>query len=314
MRRWFSAPLTLVALTCALAAAPVAIADLQIGGNTVTADTAATAYPSQPGVTYNGTLNTDTATYHDLDYLALTANAGETIEFTFQNTTVGSNPSFPLTCDNYCEEFLSLDKPNPAYPPPPDALGLCDGAGTRATYGDTEIFDWTFGAAGTYYMIIEDDGDLPLSYSVSYRIVSASGGTDSCLPSGTTGGGTGTGSGCKHHCTTGSGHGSKTSPPPPLVRFVRVVPTQRGTTVKATLTLGQWAKSVRIQLLLRQRTIASIRRAPLGPGRHKFKLVLPGKYQRMLAARHKLSLVVRFTVHGKSGATKTITRRLTLSS
>lgn len=298
----------------ALAAAPVAVADLQIGGSAISDDTAATAYPSQPGVTYSGTLKTDTSTYHDLDYLALTANAGETIEFTFQNTTVGPNPSFPLTCDNYCEEFLSLDKPNPSYPPPPDALGLCNGAGTRATYGDTEIFDWTFGAAGTYYMIIEDDGDLPLTYSVSYRIVSASGGTDSCVSGGTTGGGAGTG--CKHHCGTHGGGGSttSTSPPPPLVRFVRVAPTQRGTTVKATLTLGQWAKSVRIQLLLRQKTIASVRRAPLGPGRHKFKLVLPGKYQRMLAARHKLSMVVRLTVHSKSGATKTFNRRVTLSS
>jgi hypothetical protein len=309
MRRWIPIALLVVG---ALAATPVAIADIQTSSGTVAADTAATAYPTQPGITYDGTLKPDTATYHDLDYLALTvANAGETIQFTDRNTTTGINP---LTCSEYCPVYLSLDKPNPNYPPPPDALGLCDGAGTIATYGDTEVFNWTFGTPGTYYMIMESDGDLPLSYSASYRVVSASGGTDSCLSGGTTGGGTGTGSGCKHHCTTGSGHGSTTQPPPPLVRFVRVVPTQRGTTVKATLTLGQWAKSVRIQLLLRQNSIASIRRAPLGPGRHKFKLVLPGKYQRMLAARHKLALVVRLTVHGKSGATKTLTRRVTLSS
>lgn len=298
----------------ALAAAPVAIADIQTSGGTVAADTAATAYPAQPGLTYTGTLNPDTSTYHDLDYLALTANAGETVQITFQNTTVGSKPSFPLTCDNYCEEFLSLDKPNPNYPPPPDALGLCDGAGTRATYGDTEIFDWTFGAAGTYYMIIEDDGDLPLSYAASYQVVSPSGGTDSCLTSGTTGGGGGgTGSGCKHHCKTGGG-GSTSSPPPPLVRFVRVVPRQRGTTVKATLTLGQWAKSTRVALLSHRKTIVAIRRTPLGPGRHRFKLTLPASYQRMLKARHKLSLVVGLTVHGKSGTTETFTRRVTLSS
>src|SRR5437588_8295355 len=165
MSRWFTVPATALAFALALAAAPNAIADLQIGSSTVAADTAATAYPSQPGVTYHGTLNPDTATYHDLDYLAVTvANAGETIQFTFQNTTTSTDPRFPLTCDNYCEEFLSLDKPNPSYPPPPDALLLCDGAGTRATYGDTEIFNWTFGTPGTYYMIMEDDGDLPLSY------------------------------------------------------------------------------------------------------------------------------------------------------
>jgi hypothetical protein len=96
------------------------------------------------------------------------------------------------------------------------------------------------------------------------------------------------------------------------VRFVRVVPTQRGTTVRATLTLGQWAKTVRLQLLLHQKTITSVRRAPLGPGRHKFKLALPGKYQRMLAAHHKLSLVVRLTVHGKSGVIETFNRHVTL--
>jgi hypothetical protein len=301
-----------VLLIGALAAAPVAIADIQTGGGTVAADTAATAYPAQPGVTYNGTLNPDTSTYHDLDYLAFTATAGETIQVTFQNTTVGSKPSFPLSCDNYCEEFLSLDKPNPSYPPPPDALPLCNGAGTRATYGDTEIFNWTFGTAGTYYMIIEDDGDLPLSYAASYQVVSASGGTDSCLSGGTTGG---TGSGCKHHCGTGgNGKGSTTTaPPPPLVRFVRVLPKQSGTTVKASLTLGQWAKSVRVQLLLRQKTIAAVRRAPLGPGGHKFKLALPGAERRMLAAQHKLSLVVRMTVHGKTGVTETFNRRVKLT-
>jgi hypothetical protein len=304
-----------VLVATALTVPPLAVADIQTSGGTVAADTAATAYPTQPGVTYRGTLNPDTSTYHDLDYLAVTANAGETIQFTFQNTTVGPNPSFPLTCDNYCEEFLSLDKPNPSYPPPPDALGLCNGAGTRATYGDTEIFDWTFGTAGTYYMIIEDDGDLALSYSVSYQVVSPSGGTDSCQPSGTTGGGTGgTGSGCKHHCGTGSGGGANTSPPPPLVRFVRVVPTQRGTTVKATLTLGQWARSVRVALLSHQKTVAAIRRAPLGPGRHKLRLALPASYQRLLASRHKLSLVVRFIVRGKSGATQTFNRRVKLTS
>jgi hypothetical protein len=98
------------------------------------------------------------------------------------------------------------------------------------------------------------------------------------------------------------------------VRFVRVVPNQRGTTVKATLTLGQWAKSTRVLLLLHGKAIVGIRRSPLGPGRHKFKLVLPARDKRMLAARHKLSLVVRMTVHGKSGTTEIFNRRVKLSS
>jgi hypothetical protein len=98
------------------------------------------------------------------------------------------------------------------------------------------------------------------------------------------------------------------------VRFVRVVPNQRGTNVKATLTLGQWAKSVRVQLLSHQKTIDSVLRSPLGPGRHAFKLTLPGKYQRALAAHHKLRLVVRLTVRAKSGQTETFNRRVQLSS
>jgi hypothetical protein len=316
MSRWFIAAVTGFAFALALlAAAPVAIADLQTGSGTVAADTAATAFPAQPGVTYQGTLNPDTATYHDLDYLSFTVSAGETIQFTDQNTTTSSDPNFALTCDQYCPVYLSLDKPNPSYPPPPDALGLCDGAGTLATYGDTEIFNWTFGQAGTYYMIMESDGDLPLSYAVSYAVVSSSGGTDSCQTAGTGG------SKCKHHCNPGGGgsSGSTTSPPPPappppLVRFVRVSPAQAGTSVKATVTLGQWGKYVRVALLLHHKTIRSIRRSPVGPGRHRYKVVLPAVVQRMLAARHKLSLAVQITVHGRSGVTQTFNRHVTLRS
>ena len=313
MSRWFIASATaFVSALALLAAAPAAMADLQTGSGTVVADTAATAYPAQPGVTYQGTLNPDTATYHDLDYLSFTVGAGETIQFTDQNTTTSSDPKFPLTCDEYCPVYLSLDKPNPNYPPPPDALGLCDGAGTIATYADTEIFNWTFGQAGTYYMIMESDGDLPMSYAVRYKIVSSSGGTDSCQAASSSG------SGCKHHCHSGGGGspGSTTSPPPasppPLVRFVRVSPAQTGTNVKATITLGQWAKYVRIALLLRHKAIRSIRRSPVGPGRHRYKLVLPAVDQRMLAARHKLSLAVQITVHGRSGVTQIFNRHVML--
>jgi hypothetical protein len=240
----------------------------------------ANPYSAQPGVTVNGTLFTNQPLGPGgtpQDYLKFTvASAGETIEFTDQNTTKGINPN---TCDQFCPVYLSLVDSN--------FTGLGDGSGTIATYGDTEVFDWTFQSPGTYYMVMESDGDVNLSYAASYR----------------TGSGT-----CTHHCSTGS-------PPvsPPLVRVVRVVPNQRGTTVKATLTLGQWAKSTRVSLLLHGRMIVAIRRSPLSPGRHTWALALPARDKRMLAARHKLSLVVRMTVHGKSGLAETFNRRVTLS-
>jgi hypothetical protein len=258
----------------ALAAAPVAIADIQTSGGTVAADTAATAYPAQPGVTYTGTLNPDTSTYHDLDYLALTANAGETVQITFQNTTVGSKPSFPLTCDNYCEEFLSLDKPNPNYPPPPDALGLCDGAGTRATYGDTEIFDWTFAQPGTYYLLMESNGDEAPgnpSYAVEFANASA------------TGGGTGG--------TGGPGAGPGGGPGPPLVRSLHIAPHQRGPAVAGAATLGRAALSLRVTLRSTSGAkIAALVQGRLAAGAHRFRISLPLKWRRLLHRRHRLTL------------------------
>jgi hypothetical protein len=210
------------------------------------------------------------------------ANPGETIEFTDQNTTTGINPN---TCSRYCPLYLSLIDRN--------QVGLGDGAGTYATYADTEFFDWTFSAPGTYYMVMESNGDEPLSYAVSYRIVSG-------------------GPSCTQNC-----FGPTPTPtppaPPPLVRSVHVLANQTGTTAKSTVTLGQWARSVRVALLYgkRSKVIAAIKRAPLDPGRHKYKLALPPRYQRMLNARHKLSLVVRITVTGRSGH-RTFNRHVTM--
>jgi hypothetical protein len=91
---------------------------------------------------------------------------------------------------------------------------------------------------------------------------------------------------------------------------------QRGSVVKAILTLGQWAKYVRVALVPAgsKKAITAIKRAPLAPGRHRYKLVLTAAYQAMLKARHKLSLVVQITVHGSSGVNETFNRRVTLSS
>jgi hypothetical protein len=238
-------------------------------------------YPTQPGVMVNGTLLPDSDPRcggHCLDYLKVVASAGETIEFTDQNTTSGINPN---TCYKYCPVYLSLVDSNFK-----DPGGVS--AGTFATYGDTEVFDWTFQAPGTYYMVMEGEGDATLNYAVSYKIVSGG---------------------------PGGGPGPKPGPSAPLVRSLRVLSHQRGIDVEAAVTLGQWAKSLRVSLFATAATkaIVVLKRAPDSPGRHKFELTLPFADQQMLKARHQLSLVVRITVHDASGASLTFKRRVTLS-
>lgn len=244
-------------------------------------------YPTQPGVTVNGTLETNQPPGPGgtpQDYLKFTvASAGETIEFTDQNTTTGIDPG---TCDSFCPVYLSIV--NQSFMDPGASVG------TVATYADTEIFDWTFQSPGTYYMVVESDGDVNLSYAVSYR------------PGPSSGSGT-----CTGGCTT-----SSSPPTSPLVRMVRVLPRQSGTAVKSVLSLGQWARTVRVSLLYGRhlRSIASVRKAPLGPGHHRFKLALPSGYKRMLRAKRELSLVERISVLGSSGVTQTFNRRVTLKA
>jgi hypothetical protein len=238
-------------------------------------------YPTQPGVAVQGRLFTNQPLGPGgtpQDYLKFTVmSAGETIEFTDQNKTTGVNPA---TCDAWCPVFLSLV--NSSF------KGLGAGSGTIATYADTESFDWTFSAPGTYYMVMESDGDVNVSYAESYRIVS------------------GVIGGCKHSCVPTT---------PPVVRTLHVSPKQTGTRVNAYITLGQSARSVRMALLYGKhlRSIASLTRAPLRPGRHHLKLRLPARYQHKLNAQHRLQLVVRITVRANSGASKTYNRKVTLT-
>jgi hypothetical protein len=271
MSRSFIAALTMLAFAGALPAA----AGAEIEPGNIPAETIQTAYPIQPGVTVDGTFKVDTATYHDLDYLAVTvAAAGETLEFTLQNTTQGINPA---TCDEWCPVYLSiLNQSNTL---------VGDGAGTVATYGDTEVLDWTFQTTGTYYLVMESDGDQPLSYATSYEILSGSSG----------------------------GGGDQGSPPSaPLVRSLHVSGHQRGDAVRAKLRLGQPA-SVRARLLnAHGKTVKVFKQSSLGAGTHSITLKLPAVYRRALARLHRIKLKLAFSVSGAS-ATAGYTRSVTLS-
>jgi hypothetical protein len=249
-------------------------ASAQVEPGNIPADTIQTAYPIQSGVTYHGAFQPDTKTgYHDLDYLRFTvASAGETLRFTLQNTTTGITPN---TCDAWCPVFLSiLNQSNTL---------VADGAGTIATYADTEVFDWTFQTPGTYYLVMESDGDLPPglpSYAVSFNAPGAA------------------------------------VPSPPLVRSLHISQSQTGPRVNASVTFGQEARAMELTLLYGKhpKSIAELKRGSLGPGRHKFKLALPTKYRTLLNARRKLFLSVRIKVTGSSGLSETFNRRVTLTA
>lgn len=242
-------------------------------------------YPTQPGVTVNGTLFTNQplppppASATPQDYLKFTVTSpGETIVFTDQNTTTGINPH---TCSDYCPVYLSLVDSS--------LRGLGDGAGTIATYGDTENIPWTFATPGTYYIVMESNGDVNLSYATSYAVVSGGGG------------------GCQQNCNP--------PPPtvPPLVRTLHVSPKQRGTAVNAFITPGQSLRSARVSVLYGKRTIATQTRRSLGTVRHRFTLHLPAAYRHKLKAHHKLHVVVRITATGETGASVTYNRSVTLT-
>jgi hypothetical protein len=258
-----------------LALAITASAAGEVGPGNIPAGSIQTAYPTQPNTTYTGAFQPDTATYHDLDYLAVNVtNPGETLEFMLQNTS----RCIPPGEYEWCPVYLSiLNQANTL---------VADGAGTIATYGDTEWLDWSFSTPGTYYLVMESNGDEPPgnpTYAVSYRVVS---------PGSPVAGGNPPGAGPAPPSTA------------PLVRGLRVAPRQHGGTVIARLKLGQRA-SVRAVLTLRgrHRSIVILKRGSAPPGTMRLALRLPPSYRKALT--YGLSLRLSISVHGASGARAT---------
>lgn len=263
----------------ALAIAWAAPASAQVEPGNIPADTIQTAYAIQPNTSYTGAFQPDTATYHDLDYLAFTVtNPGETLEFALQNTSLCRPPGAYA----WCPVYLSiLNQANTL---------VGDGAGTIATYNDSEWLDWAFSTPGTYYLVMESNGDEPPgnpSYAVSYRILS----------SGTPSPG------------SGGGHPPPSKQPAPLVRSLRVASKQHGRTVKALLALGQRG-SVHATLGLAgsRRSVVTLRRGSLGPGSHKLSLTMPSSYSKALT--YGLSLTLTISVQGSSGPARTFVQRV----
>ncbi|MCA1696436.1 MAG: hypothetical protein LC749_17900, partial [Actinobacteria bacterium] len=138
--------------------------------------------PLAAGTLYSGSFVSPT----DVDYLAFgVTQPGETLHFDVANTVHGCLSAAVTGC--------------PVYATLIDGQGLqLGGEGSSAGTGPltedaaTGVIDWTFDAAGVYYVAVDSDGDLP-TYTVQYRVVGAGAGAGA-------GGGKGAGTG-----TTGSG-------------------------------------------------------------------------------------------------------------
>jgi hypothetical protein len=279
-------------------------ADVEPGN--IAAETIQTAYPIQPNATYSGAFNPDTTTYHDLDYLAFTvASAGETLEFVVQNTTQPCNDSYDLGCPVYA---TLMDGTNQ------QVGGDSSAAGTWAPNGDTEIFDWTFGVPGTYYLLMESNGNDPAgtpTYAVRYGVLATGGGSSGGTYNGPTGGTSGATYGGPGSGGLMPGRGSF------LVPSLRVVPHQRGTAVTVSFTLGLPTRSLMATLLVPRRhkaakPILTASRGPMGTGLHSLSLKLPAAYRRELKQRHILSLLVRVAFVGAAGQRLVYTRAVSL--
>lgn len=252
-------------------------------------ETASQAYgPLQEGVSYSGAF----AGPSDIDYLSfVVGQAGETLQFTVQNTTQVCQDPYDAGCPVYATLMDSTGQ---------NQLGGDNSdAGTIATVGDTETFAWTFAQPGVYYVLMESDGDLPAG-SPSYALA----------------GGPGTGSSSGSGRPGGSGAGSTG---PPLVRSLKVLPHQRGSAVVVTLDLGRAAPWVRATIFLahgpgRARPVMSRRFHHLHAGRHDLVLRLPPGDQRRLTHGQRLSLVIRITLGTASGSPKRYTRTVSFTA
>jgi hypothetical protein len=307
------APARVTAALLAVAATAVftsyAVADVAGAGPD---ETASQAFgPLHAGIVYDGAF----ANQDDVDYLAFTVPAaGTTLNFSVQNTTQVCNDPY----DHACPVYLTLMDATGTN----QVGGSASDAGTIATYGDTESFPWTFTDPGTYYILMESDGDLSPgnpAYAVGINVTLTSGRSGGGGgSSGGHGGGGSTGGGSSGGGSGGSGGGANPPYAGPLVRSLKVLPRQHGDAVKATIVLGQFVPRIRATLSLRHRdrsptvvTARTFRR--LSASRHRLVVLLPAAYRRRLASGHALPLVLRLTLVTSSGARLTVSRRVRLT-
>lgn len=222
------------------------------------------------------------ATPDDVDYLAFdVASAGESLRFTVSNTLQSCNSPDLDSCPLYA---TLMDQTNQ------QVGGDTSSAGTVATVDDTETIDWTFAQPGTYYLLMESNGNLANgqpTYVVQFGPPPPAGG----------GGGSGHGGGHGGGGSVGGGSG-------PIVNSLTVARHQRGNWVAARVALAEPAASVRETLFAlhpggRRTYVASSTRRQLAARRYRLSIRLSAPYRQALMLRHHLSLSL--TIHDRDG-------------
>ena len=268
-RRMLAAALLAATLPVAHAAADVAGPD----------DSIATAFgPMVPGTPYSGTFKSDI----DVDYLAFdVATAGQTLHFDVANTVRGCT-SLNLTG---CPVYATLIDGGGHQV---GGEGSSAGTGAVSESSPADVIDWTFEAAGRYYVAMDSAGDGP-TYTLQYRVVTAPG---SGLPP------AGTGSAA------------------PIVSL-RVAPSQHGPTVVTRLRVGRALRKLTVRL---ERSgapraappLAAVRLSAVPAGPRTVRLRLDAATRRTLADRGRLTLRLRVVAVPVSGAPQTVLRSVRL--
>jgi hypothetical protein len=138
-----------------------AVADVQGHGNDESTATAVTLSWNTPvsGAFQDSTYPSNPDGQGDQDYLAFSvAYPGQVLSFKLQNTTSGCN-AIDVNLDGCPVYDTLMDSTGQS-----QVGGSTSGAGDQATAGDTETFTWKFTSAGSYYVLLENDGGLPNGY------------------------------------------------------------------------------------------------------------------------------------------------------
>ena len=253
-----------VALALAWAAGPARADVSGLGPGDSLGDPAG---PMQMGLEYSGAFKSD----HDLDHVLFSvANPGSTLQFVITNTYGGCAP------DNYCPIWGTLLDTAGR-----QLGGEGSGAGTGPVGPQTsDSIVWTFPAAGNYILVLEGNGDL-----ATYRFRA-----DVTSPGGGEGGG------------GGSGGGGSSSPP--QITRLHSGGRQRGTAVRALLTLRPAASRVTATLVADGRRfgrsravrVGYLRQGALGPGAVSLRVPLFAHVRRAMARLKSLRVTLVVTV------------------
>jgi hypothetical protein len=224
----------------------------------------APAGPMQMGLEYSGAFKSD----NDLDHVLFSvANPDSTLQFVVTNTYGGCNPN------NYCPIWGTLlDRAGQ------QLGGEGSGAGTGPVGPDTsDSIVWTFPEAGNYVLVLEGNGD-PATYRFRGDVTSPGAG--------------------------GGGGGSGAAPATPQITRLHTARHQRGSAVRARLTLRPGTSRVTARLVADGRRfgrsrpvrVGYLRRGSLRPGVVPLRVPLFARVRRAMARLKSLRVTLVVTV------------------